>query len=324
MNRRESVLALLALCAAPPAAQAQGAAIPRIGVLTIGQTTNAIRDGFRLGLRDRGYVEGQNIIVEWRTIDESAGQAERAREYALELIRMKVDVIVATPTPAVRAAKDATNTIPIVMAPAGDPLATGLISSLARPGGNVTGIANIAAELGGKLLQLIVELRPAITRVAVLVDASNPFSRAFREQIQAGAATVGVQVLPVVVRSPEDLDAAFKTMAKERVGGVVVQPLIATKRVADLANQNRILSITTGIANAFPELGGLMSYGANPADNYRHAAVFVDKILKGAKPADLPVEQPTQFELVINRKTAKVLGIDIPHSMLLRADRVIE
>jgi putative tryptophan/tyrosine transport system substrate-binding protein len=289
--------------------------------LIVGQTTEAIREALRLGLRDHGYVEGKNILVEWRAAE---GPNDRVSALAQELVRLKVDLIVATPTPAVRAAKNATSTIPIVMAPAGDPVGTGLVASLARPEGNITGVTTIATELGGKLLELIKEVRPAVSRVAVLVDA-NPFARPFQDQIQSAAGSVGVRIQPVVIRGAEGIDGAFEAMVKERAGAVIIQPLYATKHVADLAVKHRLISITTGItASTFPQLGGLMSYGSNPANTYRQATVFVDKLLKGAKPADLPVEQPTNFELVINRKTAKALGITIPRSMLLRTDRVIE
>ena len=321
MKRRDTVLALIAFVAAPFAVKAQSARLPRVGVLTLGNTTEAIREAFRLGLRDRGYVEGQNVLIEWRAAE---GQADRANALALELVRQKVDVIVATPTQAVQAAKNATSTIPIVMAPAGDPVGTGFVASLSRPGGNITGLTTIIAELGPKLLELIRELRPALNRVAVLVDPANPIVKSIVEQIQAAAGNLGIRVQPVFLRRAEDLEEAFASMVKERAGAVIMQPLLATKRTAELALKHRLLSITTGIASSFPELGGLMSYGANSASMYRHSADYVDKILKGAKPADLPVEQPTICELVINRKTAKALGVTIPPSMLLRADRVIE
>ena len=324
IRRRDFVAGLLGVFAAPLAAEAQQAKVPRIGVLTFTQTTEAFRDGFRVGLRDHGYVEGQNIVVEWRSAQE---QTDRANALAQEFVRLKVDVIVATPTQAVQAVKNATGTIPIVMAPAGDPVGTGLVASLARPGGNITGVTTIAAELGGKLLELIRDLRPGVSRVAVLGGSAvmNPFAAPFLAQVQTAAGRVGVRIQHVVVRGAEDFDAAFAAMVKERAGAVILQPIYATKRAADLATKHRLPSITTGInAGAFPEVGGLMSYGADPVEQYRHAAVYVDKILKGAKPADLPVEQPTKFELVINRKTAKALGITFPQSILLRADRVID
>ena len=306
---------------APLAAKAQQARVPKVGVLTVGQTTEAIREGFRLGLRDLGYIEGKNILIEWRAAE---GPADQADALALELVRQKVDIIVATPTQAVQAAKNATGTIPIIMAPAGDPVATGFVASLARPGGNITGITTIAAELGPKLLELIREFQTNTSRVAVMVDPTNPFGRSFLQQIQSAADSISVRIQPVFVRKLEDTDGAFTEIVKERTGAVIIQPLLATKRSADLAVKYRLLSMTTGVGSAYPELGGLMSYGPNTADAYRHAAVFVDKILKGAKPADLPVEQPTKFELVVNLKTAKALGLTIPQSILVRADRVIE
>ena len=323
-KRRAFLIAAGAILAVPLAAKAQQARVPRIGVLTFNQTPEVFREEFRRGLRDHGYVEGQSILVEWRS---AKSQADRASALALELVRLKVDVIVATPTQAVQAVKNATSTIPIVMAPAGDPVGTGLVASLARPGGNITGVTTIGAELGGKLLELIRELQPAVSRVAVLGDAatSNPFARTFLEQVQSAAVRVGVQIQPVVVRGAEEFDAAFAAMVKGRADAVIVQPIYATKHAADLAAKHRLPSITTGItASVFPELGGLMSYGANPAERYRRAAVYVDKILKGAKPADLPVEQPTKFDLIINRKTAKAIGLAIPQELVLRADRVIE
>jgi putative ABC transport system substrate-binding protein len=287
----------------------------------VGQTTEAVREGFRLGLRDHGYVEGKNILVEWRTAE---AQTNRENSLALELVSLKVDVIVATQTQAILAAKNASSTIPIVMAPAADPVATGFVASLARPGGNITGLTNIAAELFPKLLELMRALRPAMKRVAVLLDATNSSTRSFLEQIQPAADSIGIRMQPVFVRRPEEFDGAFAAMVKERAGAVIIQPPVATKRAADLALKHRLLSATTGLAGTFPELGGLMFYGSSLPNTYRQAAGYVDKILKGAKPADLPVERPTVFELVINRKTAKALGITIPQSMLLRADRVIE
>jgi putative ABC transport system substrate-binding protein len=273
-------------------------------------------------LRELGYVEGQNILVEYRY---AAGDVDRLIDLAAGLVRLKVDVIVAQSTPSVQAAKGATAEIPIVMAPAGDPVGTGLVATLARPGGNVTGLSAIGAGLGGKLLQLIRETRPAVTRVAVLAHATDPFARPFLAQIKAAADSVGVRMQAVVVRGAEEFDGAFAAMVKERAGAVIVQPILATKHAADLALKHRLPSITSGVGvRAFPELGGLMSYGANSETYHRHAAVYVDKILKGAKPADLPVAQPTQFELVINMKTARALGLTIPPLLLLRADHVVE
>jgi putative ABC transport system substrate-binding protein len=312
---------ILALLAAPLAAEGQQAKVPRIGVLLMVNPEH-FQVGLREGLREFGYVEGKSILVEYRS---ATGQADRLRDLATDLVRLKVDVIVAQGTPAVQAAKRSTAEIPIVMAPAGDPVRTGLIATLARPGGNVTGLSSVAADFGGKLLELIREFRPAVTRVAVLAHATDSFTRPFLEQLRSAARSVRVQMQPVVVRGPEELDRAFATMVKERPDAVVVQPIFATKRVADLAAKHQLPSITTGSqGRTFPQLGGLMAYGPDQSELYRRAAVYVDKILKGAKPADLPVEQPTKFELVINLKTAKVLGLTIPPSLLQRADEVIQ
>jgi putative ABC transport system substrate-binding protein len=306
---------------APTAPGAQPVKVPRIGVLLLADL-ELVQSSFREGLRDVGLIEGQNILVEYRS---AVGHVDRLTDLAVDLVRLKVDVIVARATPAVQAAKRATTEIPIVMAPAGDPVGTGLVASLGRPGGNVTGLSATSADLGGKLLQLIREARPSITKVAVLVHGTDPFARPFLEQIKSASGHVGVDIRAVVVGGAHEFDSAFTAIAKERAGALVIQPILATKRAADLALKQRLPSITTGVSvRAFPELGGLMSYGANPAEYYRRAAVYVDKILKGAKPADLPVEQPTTFELVINMKTAQTLGLTIPPSLLLSAGHLIQ
>jgi len=321
IDRRKFIgAASLSLIAARLAAEGQQPKVPRIGVLLVSPPERS-QAWFLAGLRELGYVEGQNILVEYRS---ATGGVDRFTNPAADLVRLKVDVIVAQATPAVQAAKRATAEIPIVMAAAGAPVETGLVASLARPGGNVTGVSALAGELGGKLLELIRETRPAATRVAVLTypTARDPFARSFLGQIQSAAHSVVVQA--VAVQDAEEFDRAFAAMVKERADAVIVQPLFAVdKRVADLALKLRLPSITTGV-RPFPELGGLMSYGPSAAEYFRRAAMYVDKILKGAKPADLPVEQPTKFELVINLKTAKVLGLTIPPSLLLRADQIIE
>ncbi len=322
-NRRKLLVALGAgVLTAPFAVEAQPGKVPRIGVLVLINLERA-QASFREGLREVGFVEGQNILVEYRS---AAGQVDRLTDLVADLVRLKVDVIVAQSTPSVWAAKRATTGIPIVMAPAGNVdsvVETGLVETLRRPGGNVTGLTN--ATLSGKLLELIRETRPAMTRVAVLAHATDPVARPMLARIKAAAGSVGVRMQAVVVRGAEEFDGAFAAMVKGRADAVIVQPILATKRAADLALKHRLPSITSGVSlRAFPELGGLMSYGGNSADDYRRAAVYVNKILKGAKPADLPVEQSTKFDLVINLKTAKALGIKIPQSILLRATEVIE
>lgn len=313
------ILAFIAAAAAP-AAEAQQQRVPRIGVLLLADL-EWVRPLLREGLRDVGLFEGQNIHVDYRS---AAGHVDRLNALAAELVRLKVDVIVARTNPAVQAAKRATAEIPIVMAPAGDPVGTGLVASLGRPGGNVTGVTGIASDLSGKLVELIREARPGVARVAVLVDRTA-FARSFLEEVRAAARRVGVDIRAVDVGGTDELDGAFTTVAKAGAGAVVLQPVLATKRAADLALKQRLPSITTGLsARAFPELGGLMSYGADPVTYYRHAAVYVDKILKGAKPADLPVELPTKFELVINLKTARALDLTVPRSLVLRADHLIQ
>ena len=313
----------LEILATASAIHAQPTKAPQIGVLLLTSTPEQFDTSFSEGLRELGYVAGQNIVVEYRY---AAGNVDRLPALATELVRLKVEVLVAQSTSSVQAAQRATRGIPIVMAPAGDPVGAGLVTSLGRPGGNVTGLSNMAAHLGGKLLQLVREVRPAVTRVAVVANANNPFGRQFVASIQSAAVSAGVQMHPVIVRGHGELESAFAVIAKERAGAVLIQSILATREAAALALKHQLPSITTGVnpAGTFPESGGLMFYGPDPADPPRRAAVYVDKILKGAKPADLPVEQPTKFELVINLKTAKALGITIPQSLRVRADRVIE
>ena len=276
---------------------------------------------FRQALGDRGYVEGQNVLVEWRAAE---GNPDRAAALAADLVQLKVDVIVAVLTPAVQAAKNATSTIPIVMAPAGDPVASGLVTSLARPGGNITGISTSAAELSGKRVELLREVIPSLTRVGVLIHGADPFAKLFLDETRVALQKSGLQVHVVDVRRPQDLDTAFSAMTKQRAGAVIVQGALTAPewQAADRAVRHRLPSLS-GLRQ-FAEAGGLMSFGADFAAMHQRSASFVDKILKGARPADLPVEQPTKFELVINKKAAKALGLTIPPSLLLRADQVLE
>jgi putative ABC transport system substrate-binding protein len=301
------------------AVEAQPAQVPRIGVLSLAPAPERDQALFREGLRERGYVEGQNILIEYRWA--AAGQADRLNDLAAELVRLPVDLIVAVSTPASQAAKRATPAIPIVFI-AGDPVGTGLVASLARPGGNITGVTGIGAEIGGKCIELLRELLPAMTHVAVLVHATNPFARPFLEDIQAAAQPVGVRIHPVVVQGEEEFDGAFTAMVHEGVGAVIVQLLLATPRAAAQAVQHRLPAIAT--SETFAESGGLMTYGSKSAWRWQSVVTYVDKILKGAKPADLPVQRPMKFDLVINLKTAKALGLTIPPSLLFQADEVIK
>ena len=278
---------------------------------------------FRQGLRELGYVEGQNIVIEFR---DAGGKVEQLPDVAAELVRLKVDVIVARGTQAIMAAKKATGTIPIIMSVSGDAVGTGLVASLARPGGNVTGLTYIAPELSGKRLELIKEVIRGVTKVAVLWNPADPPRRLELQETESAAQRLGLKILPLGVRTLEDLDRRFSTMAEEGAKALVVflDPLTQAHR-ARIANRAVRLGLpSVYAASEFAEAGGLMSYGANFSDLYRRAATYVDKILKGAKPADLPVEQPTKFELIINLKTAKALGLTIPPVLLLRADEVIQ
>jgi putative tryptophan/tyrosine transport system substrate-binding protein len=326
-----SVIAFaLVLAGAVAHAQQPAGKIPRIGCLTNSSPSDpatALRlDAFRKGLRDLGYVEGKNINIEYRYAE---GKSERLPQLAEELVRLKVDLLVVPNDLTARAAKKATTTIPIVMASSGNPIGTGIIASLDRPGGNVTGLTSYTAELLGKRLELLKEVLPKVSRFAFLHDASSEASasRAAFEEAQGPAKVLGVQLLSVAVKAPNpDFEGAFRIMVKERIGALITSPspLIGfhRKRILQLVEQNRIPAIHPDADWA--AAGGLMSYGANPADLSRRAAVYVDKILKGTKPADLPVEQPMKFEFVINLKTAKALNLTIPQSVLFRADKVIK
>jgi len=323
-NRRKLIVALGASALAAPLAsfaQQQAGKVSRVGVLTSNSLTATLQEAFRQGLQEHGYVEGQNILIEWR---EAGGQTERAKALAEELVASKVDVIVAIFTPAVRAAKNATSTIAVVMAPAGAPVGTGFVASLARPGGNITGIAGLDAELQGKRIELLRELIPGLTRVGLLINAADPFAKPFVDEAQVTTERTGIQIHIVDVRRPQDINAAFATMTKQRAGAVIVQGVLTASawQAADLALRHRLPSVS--VTNEFAESGGLMSYAASYTDTYRRAASYVDRILKGAKPGELAVEQPTRFELVINQKTAKTLGIRIPQSILVQATKVIE
>jgi putative ABC transport system substrate-binding protein len=300
-------------------AQQQSEKLPRIGVLTFTQVTAGFQEPLRQGLRDHGYVEGQNILVEWRAAE---GRPDRARALALELVQLKVDVIVANLTPAVQAAKEATSTIPIVMAAAGDPVGTGFVASLARPGGNITGMTGISAELAGKRIELLRELVPGLKQVGLLVNASNPFAKSLVGETRDAARRSGIQLHVVDVRRPQEVEAGLSALAKQRIGAVIVDAALTSWRAAELTLQHRLPSISN--QRHFVDSGGLMFHGAEAADIQRRAASYVARILKGAKPAELPVEQPSRFELVINLNAAKSLGLTVPPSLMLQASEVIQ
>ena len=328
MNRRESIITLVALITVPFAADAQQAArIPRIGVLAgnLASTPHLVA-AFRQGLLDLGYVEGRNIVIEYR---DAKGEFKRLPALAGELVALKVDVILAAGTQHVLAAKDATTTIPIVFADVADPVSRGFVSSLARPGGNITGLANLNTDLVGKWLELLKQAVPGVTRVAFLWQPGILPERAEKDvmqRVEAAARTLGVQLQVLEARGPEDFDRAFVEMTRSRIDAVIVWGgvmfIYERKRIAELAARNRLPSSYP--MSEFVDAGGLLSYAPNIADNFRRAAGYVDRILKGAKPADLPVEQAAKLELVINLKTAKALGLTIPPSLLQRADRVVE
>jgi putative ABC transport system substrate-binding protein len=328
MERRAFLAGSAALLAAPLAAEAQQAAkVYRLGLLG-GSPPNSpggrrAWEGFFQGMRELGYVEAQNILVEGRWYGD---HTERLPALAAELVQLKVDVIVAGAAPAPEAAQRATSTIPIVMAIQYDPVGSGLVVSLAKPGRNVTGLSSIAPELVGKRLQLLKEAVPGISRVAVLWNPTIATAALELREAKVAAGSFKWQLQVLEARAPSELAGAFSAMTKGRAGGVIIvnsSMFYAERtRIAELATRSRVPAIY-GVKE-FVEAGGLMTYGINIHDSFRRAATYVDKILKGARPADLPVEQPNTFELVINLKTAKALGLTIPQSLLLRADEVIE
>jgi putative ABC transport system substrate-binding protein len=328
MDRRAFLGALGAgLLAAPLSAGAQPAGrVYRIGYLASSSANARFAEAFREGLRELGWVEGQNIVIESRFAE---GKFERLPALAAELVRLKVDVLVGDSTPSSVAAKDATGTIPIVFAASADAVGSGLVASLARPGGNITGLSFLGPETVAKCLQLLKEAVPGITRVAVLSHPGNP-SEATRKIIlketEAAARALAVRLQFLEARGPDDFERAFSEMARARVGGLTVVTSIMffseRRRLVELAAKSRLPAVYPWREPV--DAGGLLAYGPNLPDLYRRAAGYVDRILKGAKPADMPVEQPTKFELVINLKAAKAIGLTIPQSVLARADAVIE
>jgi putative tryptophan/tyrosine transport system substrate-binding protein len=316
---------LFALCVT--AAAQQPKKVPRIGYLSaLNPATDSARsEGIRLALRELGYVEGQNIAIEYRYAE---GKSDRLPELLAELVRLKVDIIVAGGGTTIRAAKNATKTIPIVMVGTGiNPVEAGLVESLARPGGNVTGLTNLGTELGGKRLELLKEAVPKLARVAVLYDPAIPATaREVKEDLPIAARALGLTIRSWEVRAAGDFEKVFAALNKQRSNGLYVLggPLMRTneKRIAGFALKNRLPSVY--YFREAVDAGGLMYYGADFADSYRRVAYYVDRILKGAKPADLPVEQPTKFELVINLKTAKQIGLTMPPEVLARATKLIK
>jgi putative ABC transport system substrate-binding protein len=291
-----------------------------IGVLVVGQPGNEeFWRLFRDEMRKLGYIDGRSVRYEFRS-DE--GHLDRLPALAAELVQQNVDVIVTWFTPAAVAAKQATPDIPIVMASAGDPVAAGLITSLARPGGNVTGVSGMSSDLAGKCVELSRELLPQARRVAALINPPDPFSKAFLDKIQSAGKVAGIAIQPVPVNNIDELEPAFIALAKAAPDTVIVQPSLPSRRVAELAVRHKLP--TLGPVRAQAEAGVLMTYSGDGADNYRKAASMVDRLLKGAKAADLPVEQPTRFRLVINLNTAKALGLTIPTPLFQRADDIIE
>ena len=318
------VTCVFSMITAPLATKAQvSAQVPRIGILSpAAEAFTPVFEAFRQGLRELGYVEGQNIVLEFRL---AAGRAERLRALAAELVRLKVDVILTDTMTATRVAKEATTTIPIVMASSSDPVQGGLVASLAQPGGNITGMALLAPELSGKRLELLKEVVPRLAQVAVLWNPKNPVAGNLRAT-EAAAQALHLQLHLVEVPGAEALEAAFDAAMQEGADALITLPdaMLWNQRlqVAGLAAKHRLPALFP--EREFVDAGGLLSYGPSVPASFHRAATYVDKLLKGAKPADLPVEQPTKFELVINLKTAKALGMTMPPSLLLLADEVIQ
>jgi putative ABC transport system substrate-binding protein len=329
ITRRKLLVALGASALTTPFAsfaQQQGK-IWRVGVLSArsrpASLDSFVFGAFRRGMRELGYVEGKNLMIEWRFAD---NKAARLSGLAGELVQLKVDVILASNSTATLAAQKATTTIPIVMGTSGDPVDSGFVKSLAHPGGNITGLSNFSGEVSAKHLEMLLSMVPKLSRVAVLVNPTQPTHAMVLKGVQVAAEKVGVKVLPVEARTAPEIENTFSVMTRNSAGAVIVASDSLfnqqVSQIAQLATKHRLASIFA--IREYVEAGGLISYGPSLTDSFRRAASYVDKIFKGAKPGDLPVEQPTQFELFINRKTAKALGLTIPQELLLRADKVIE
>src|SRR5215831_38530 len=326
MGRKTIIVLLitLALASVDVVEGQQPKKVPWIGFLSaVSPSTNSARvEAFRQGLRELGYVEGKNIVVEYRYAE---GKQDRVRELADELARLKVDIVVSAGPTLTRAAKEATGTIPIVMAFDDDPVGSGFVASLARPGGNITGLSTLFPEMSGKQLELLKEIVPTLSRVAVIGNATQPGNPQALREINLTADALGVQVQYLEVRGPKDIETAFREASKEHADAVLVLSTTILyfnrRQVSELAVKSRLPTIYG--RPEYVDEGGLVYYGPSYTDLYRRVAVYVDKILKGAKPADLPVEQPTKFEFIINLKAAKQIGLTIPPNVLVRADKVI-
>ena len=326
-NRRKLIVALGASVLAAPfrirAQQVKKSVV--VGILATEDQLSAqtVVAAFKQGLQELGYVEGKNLTLQLRFAD---GKLERVPGFATELVNLKVDVIVSAGTVTTIALQKATSTIPIVMANTFDPVGTGMVKTLARPGGNITGLSSLGGDIGGKHLEMLLSVAPKLSRVAVLLNPGNQSHPLVLKSIQSAALKTSTTILPLEARTAPEIENAFSAMTQGKAGAVIVARdgfyINQTRQITELALKNRLPSISERASYA--EAGGLMSYGVNPGEQFRRAATYVDKILKGAKPADLPVEQPTKFELVINRKTAKALGLTIPQALLVSADKVIE
>jgi putative ABC transport system substrate-binding protein len=314
----------LVMCGAMATAQ-QPKKVPRIGLLTVNppQAIATRLEAFRRGLRDLGYVEGQNIVIEWRSAD---GKVERMPELVAELVRLNVDVIVTGGPAATRPAKEATGTIPIVMGFDSDPVGNGFVASLARPGGNITGLSSLYREISGKRLELLKEIVPGLSRVAVIGSSFEPGNAQTLRDTELAAGALGVQLQYLEVQNPKDIESVFRAASKVRADAVLVlvSPVLDSQRtqIAQLAVKSRLPVIHP--QPEYVETGGLVTYGVSISDLFRRAATYVDKILKGTKPAELPIEQPTKFEFIVNLKAARQIGLTIPPNVLARADRVIK
>ena len=328
-NRRKLIVAIGASALTTPLAafaQQQGK-VWRIGYLALPNRPADLASHYlgalAQGMRELGYVEGKNFVIEWRFAD---NDVKRMPGLAAELVQLKVDVIVTASNDGALALQKATATIPIVIINAGDPVARGLVKSLARPGGNITGVSTLNVDLGPKRLEMLHGMAPKVSRVAALVNPSNQGMIQALESLHAAGLKLGLKILPVEAQTPQEIDHAFARMREQKAGALIVilNPLFQQQKnqIAELAIKHRLPSMTAD--RVYPEAGCLMSYGSNLADSIRRTAVYVDKIFKGAKPADMPVEQPTRFELIINGKTAKALGLKIPNTLLVTAEKVIE